>query len=77
MAQAPIPDDWDGESYCCYVIEWPLSTQWEAILFGLLLNPTIGRFWDAGTGTVTDAQAVGREIEDRNCIYIAPPEGSG
>lgn len=67
--QTPIPDDWDGTTFCCYVIDWPLSPAWTRILAGLLLEPTQGRFWDGDTGTITDAQAVGREIEDRNCIF--------
>jgi len=67
--QMPIPDDWDGETYCCHIVEWPDSPAWRTILAGLLLNPTSGRFWDGDTGIIIDAQAVGREIETRNCIF--------
>lgn len=54
-----IPNDWDGITTKCYVIEWPDSTLYQAILVGLIGNVTRGRFWDAKTGTVTDAQAIG------------------
>lgn len=69
MAQQPIPADWDGASYCCFVVDWPDSQQWRAILAGLLTMPTRGRFWDASTGSITDAQAVGASIENRNCLF--------
>lgn len=72
MSKTPIPDDWDGEDWCCFVVEWPNSQGWRAILRGALLLPTKGRFWDEDTGIVTDAQEVGREIEDRNCLFIEP-----
>lgn len=72
--QMPIPDDWNGTDWCCYVVEWPSSDSWRAILFGLLLSPEAGRFWDASTGSIIDAQAVGKQIEDRNCMY---QEGDG
>lgn len=62
----PIPDDWDGESWNCWMIEWPSSTLWTAILCGFVTQPTRGRFWDASTGSVEAAQATGKEIENRN-----------
>ena len=65
-----IPADWDGESFCCYVIEWPLSQQWEAILFGLITGPLRGRFWDGSSGSITDAQAVGQEIYSLNFAEV-------
>jgi hypothetical protein len=67
--QVPIPNDWDGTSFCCHIVEWPDSPEWRQILAGLLLSPTAGRFWDGATGTITDAQETGREIETRNCIF--------
>lgn len=69
MPQSPIPSDWDGVSWCCHVIEWPDSPEWLYILSGLLLSPTQGRYWDASTGSIIGAQAVGEEIETRNCLY--------
>lgn len=73
MAGAPIPSDWDGVSWCCEVIELPASQSWRAVFIGLLLNPTHGRFWDETTGIVTDAQAVAKEMAERNCAFL--PEG--
>lgn len=64
----PIPSDWDGVSWCCNVIEWPASQQWQAILLGFITTPKRGRFWDITTGTITDVQAVGLEIFERNQI---------
>lgn len=69
MAQMPIPDDWDGTSWCCHVVEWPASTLWRAILLGFISTPSRGRFWDASTGSVQDAQAIGQEIIDINCDF--------
>lgn len=68
MSLMPIPEDWDDETFCCKVVEWPDSPQWEAILLGLLTWPIRGRFWDGSTGTITDAQSVGRQIYDLNVI---------
>jgi len=63
--QVPIPDDWQGE-WCKWSICWPDSVQWQGILAGVLTLPARGRFWDAATGVITDAQDVGREIRDKN-----------
>lgn len=68
MALIPIPNDWDGVSWCCSVIEWPSSDQWRAILLGQLTAPLRGRFWDGRSGTIVDAQAVGLEIYERNIL---------
>lgn len=68
MALIPIPDDWDGETWCCYVIEWPSSKRWRAILNGQVTAPSRGRFWDEKTGTVVDAQSIGLEIFVRNIL---------
>jgi len=69
MPGQPIPNDWDGETFCCHVIEWPASQQWLAILLGLITSPTRGRFWDGATGSIIDAQSVGQQIEALNCIF--------
>jgi len=63
---SPIPDDWDGQTWECYLVAWPKSTQWGAILRGFITTPTRGRFWDANSGSITDAQAVGRLITEEN-----------
>lgn len=66
MSQVPIPDDWDGQTWDCAIVEWPASDDWLAILRGLITWPQRGRFWDAETGSILDAQAVGLEIFNRN-----------
>lgn len=62
----PIPADWDGVSWECYQIQWPKSDRWLGQLLGALTLYARGRYWDENTGSVTDAQAVGRLIFDRN-----------
>ncbi len=68
MPQFPIPNDWDGETYECYMIEWPFSVQWNGLLRGLISTPTRGRFWDGSTGSIKDIQAVGEKILERNPV---------
>lgn len=65
MSRVPIPDDWDGETWGCHLLEWPNSDQFNGILLGLLTWPLRGWFWDERTGQVTDAQAIGMEIYGR------------
>jgi len=67
----PIPDDWNGEDWRCVKIQWPDSPYWRAILTGLISTPSRGRLWDEDTGTIIDAQAIGRLIFDRNFPYTA------
>lgn len=66
MTQLNIPDDWDGTTWECYFLTFPKSVQWDAILRGLISIPTRGRFWEAQSGSILAAQAVGREIVKRN-----------
>lgn len=54
--QMPIPDDWDGTTFCEYSVCWPKSLLWKNILRGLATNPIKGRFWDASTGGIVDTQ---------------------
>lgn len=61
----PIPDDWTGD-WTCVEIQWPNSPKWISLLLGLTGSPSQGRYWDGRTGTITDAQEVGREIFQRN-----------
>lgn len=68
MPVMPIPDDWDGQTWDCILVEWPDSVAWRALLRGLVTTPARGRFWDGRTGTIKDAQDIGREIEERNPI---------
>lgn len=69
MSGTPIPTDWDGESWCCYIVEWPDSPSWRRVLTGLLVDPSRGRHWDEATGTITEAQAVGRQIQEHNYLF--------
>lgn len=62
----PIPQDWDGETWRCWAVEWPDSITWNAYLRGFINEPSVGRYWDERTGSVTAAQAIGREIWNRN-----------
>lgn len=65
----PIPDDWDGQDWTCVQVQWPNSNKWLALLAGFLTSPGRGRYWDERTGTITDVQAVGREIDLRNLPF--------
>lgn len=62
----PIPDDWSGTEWCRFSICWPKSPQWRQILAGFITTPSLGRAWDGATGTITDAQQIGREIVENN-----------
>lgn len=68
MPQYPIPNDWNGTDWECVIIEWPYSEQWFGMLRGLITSALRGRFWDGSTGSITDAQEIGREIEERNPV---------
>lgn len=71
----PIPDDFDDQ-WQCIEIQWPSSVGWLALLMGALSQYARGRFWDERTGTIKDAQAIGREIWERNTPLISC-DGSG
>jgi len=66
----PIPTDWDGVSWCRWAVCWPQSEQWEGLLRGFLTLPQRGRTWDERTGTITEIQAVGREITEQNLPLV-------
>lgn len=51
---ANIPDDWIS-GYIDYVIRWPNSDQWQAILRGQLTDPHFEDFWDLNSGDPTNA----------------------
>jgi hypothetical protein len=73
MAGMPIPQDWvEADGFCCEVVEWPNSPEWRTLLSGLLLYPSVGRFWDAETGIIVDAQEIGKLIEERNPTFFNP-----
>lgn len=48
----PIPNDWDGQTFCNYVVKWPDSPLWRIILRGVCSNPNLENFWDERTGDV-------------------------
>lgn len=64
--KVPIPQDWDGETWCLWSVCWPDSPEWIGILQGLISSPALGYFWDGSTGTITQVQEVGLEISDDN-----------
>lgn len=61
-----IPGDWDAEAWRCIQIQWPDSPDYLRLLMGLLYTLTRGRAYDRSSGTITEAQAVGWQIFDRN-----------
>jgi hypothetical protein len=76
MPQMPIPQDWDGVEWGCFIVQWPASIQWQAILLGFVTTPSVGRFWDASTGIIIDAQDIGKEIVTLNdCLWGVSPMG--
>ena len=73
----PIPSDWNGEDWFCVQLQWPNSPEWISILVGILSNMTRGWYWNEQTGTVTDAQIIGREIFLRNIGFTPCGTGNG
>lgn len=65
-----IPDDWDNDEWQCIKLYWPKSSQWEAILRGVLTAMARGRTWDRNTGIIRDAQSVGWEIFRRSWPFV-------
>lgn len=62
----PIPQDWDGETWCRWSICWPQSEGWEGILRGFLTLPQRGWTWDERTGSILAVQETGRQITAEN-----------
>lgn len=62
----PIPQDWDGVTWCRWSICWPASEGWEGFLRGLITLPMRGWTWDERSGSIQDVQIVGREIFTQN-----------
>ena len=62
----PIPDDWNGESWECFQVQWPASPKYLALFAGLMSLLQRGRFWDERSGTITEAQKIGGEIFGAN-----------
>jgi hypothetical protein len=62
----PIPDDWDGETWCRWAVCWPYSEKWMGIFRGLITQQQRGWLWDEKTGSILAIQEIGREITARN-----------
>lgn len=67
--EIPIPNDWDGKTWTCVQVEWPSSPQYRGILSGLLTYLQRGRVWSGESGSITDAQSIGRLIAERNVPF--------
>ena len=68
--RVPIPDDWGGETWACYQVQFPDSPQWTAIFLGLLTYATRGRFWDERSGSILAAQEIGQAIYEANFPFV-------
>lgn len=75
--RVPIPDDWDGEKWVCYQIQWPKSDKWTGILLGLLSYPMRGRFWDERTGSITSVQSIGWDIWSKSGNLLPCADNGG
>jgi hypothetical protein len=73
----PIPQDWDGETWRCVELRWPDSVHYTGILQGTITELARGRYWDESTGSVIDAQTIGRAIAEINLPLVPCDEGSG
>lgn len=62
----PIPDDWDGTSWCRFSICWPDSEKWRGLLRGFITLPQRGRTWDERSGSILSVQDIGKEITAAN-----------
>jgi len=78
-----IPDDWDQTDWRCIKVFWPANSEkWQAVFLGLLSSLGRGRNWDAQSGSIQDAQEIGREIFNRTyplaaCVDDSENEQSG
>lgn len=69
--EIPVPQDWDGESWTCFEIQWPDSPEWLAILTGLITSVQRGPFWRARNKIeVEAAKLLGRTVVDRNLPFV-------
>lgn len=65
MGNANIPDDWTGD-YKDYIVRWPFSEQWDAILRGQLTAPAFTDFWDLFSGDPATSVGAMDETFDTN-----------
>ena len=70
MPGVPIPDDWDelADGYAIGIVCVPNSVLWRAVVNGAIYNISRGWFWDETTGTITDVQAIAKEIWEGFCM---------
>lgn len=66
VPELTIPDDWDGETWECIQVRFPKSEKYYAILLGMLSQLTRGRAWKGTSGTITEAQEIGKRIFEKN-----------
>lgn len=59
-----IPDDWSEEQdgYLSVLFCIPNSAKWRGLITAHIETLTFGRLWKRETGTITDAQSIGRDI---------------
>lgn len=59
-----IPSDYDPETTQWIFVGMciPNTRHWRGVVSGAIYNFTRGRYWDEATGTIIDAQEVGRQI---------------
>lgn len=65
MGNANIPDDWLGV-YKDYIVRWPASEQWDAVLRGQLTAPAFTDFWDGYSGDPSPSVSAMDETFDTN-----------
>ena len=58
-----IPSDWEqSDGFALVTFCLPNSASWRAIAVGVIEDFSYGRFWRRDSGTITEAQSVGRTI---------------
>lgn len=64
--ELPIPNDWDEptDGFINVVLCIPNSQMWRGMVSGAIYRLTRGRVWDATTGTITEVQAIAKEIHN-------------
>lgn len=64
-----IPDDWaEANGYLFASFCFPNSRKWRSVINGLVSELFYGRNWDRDTGTIIEAQQIGREVFESMAI---------
>lgn len=71
-----IPQDWNGEDWKCYQVQWPDSPEFQRLLISVLYTLTRGREYDGETGVIKTAQSIGWEIFDANVPLAGCADGA-